>query len=185
MDSEEMFKISRALFAPDDEEVDMNDDIVDALAGSVIDDKIVDSLEEKGSVFNDEVRNPLDDSDDENNNDTDEKKAELESTLVNDLLVPRTQKQYNVQLNKFSAFCGHEWDNAVDTPKNVFTDFKIAGFIKELATKSEYVPHAKKAAVASLNFMVKKYGLPALNSYDHHVHWPLVYKALEVLLILL
>jgi len=162
MNNEDIVVISKALFSPDsDDDYDMDDETIDALAGSVLDDEDI------------------------GEDDSNEKKIELELKLMNDLLVPKTQKQYNVQLKKFAAFCGHVWDNAADIPKSYFTDFKIAGFLHDLASKSEYVPHAKKAAVASLNFMVKKYGLPALNSYDQHVHWPLVYRALEVLTILL
>ena len=164
MNSEEILDISRALFSPDsDEDDDITDEIVEALEGSIIDDDIAPESVDAPEDTSDEMTN------------------ELKSKLMNDLLVPRTQKQYNVQIKKFAIFCGHVWDNAVDIPKLYFTDFKIAGFLHDLASKSEYVPHAKKAAVASLNYMVKKYGLPALNSYDQHVHWPLVYRALEVL----
>jgi len=153
MDSAQILEISKALFDEEDEDVDTA--LVDDLAGTVY-----------GS--------------EEDENHGERKQTDLEGQLMNDLLVPRTQKQYNVQLRKFSEYCGHQWEHSVDIPKIFFTDYNIAGFLHELAVKSEYVPHAKKAAVASLNHMVKKYALPALNSVDHHIHWPLVYKSLEV-----
>jgi len=54
----------------------------------------------------------------ENNENIDEEGInELEQQLRTNLLVPNTQKQYNVQLKKFAEYCNHDWNPDVDLPK--------------------------------------------------------------------